>query len=114
MSNTVLYLVALVIVLVVLLIHRSRSQSMSKMDSILLFYRDGCPYCEVFKPEWQKIEKLLGERAKKFNTADPKVANLASQYKVSGVPSIILLDKEGRHENYFGTRNADNIMLRFY
>jgi len=113
-SNNMIFIFAFIIVLLILFLYKSSQSKLTKANNVLLFYRDGCPFCEIFKPEWAKIEKVLGERAKKFNTADPKSASLAFQYKVTGVPSIILIDKNGNHEKYSGTRDADNIISKFY
>ena len=115
MSNLTLYILALIVVLVLLLIFKAQTNvsKVSQPASVLLFYRDGCPFCEVFKPEWTKVEQALKGRAKKFNTSDPKIVPLANQYKVSGVPTIVLLDANGGYETYLGSRNADDIIARF-
>ncbi len=112
------YAIVLIALLVVfwLLWYKPLGQSESnkvQANHVMLFYRDGCPWCEVFKPEWSKIEKSLGAKAKKYNTNDPKNKDLADKYKVSGVPSIILVDKSGAYENYVGSRDADSILRRF-
>ena len=41
------------------------------------------------------------------------LVKLANQYKVSGVPTIVLLDANGGYETYLGSRNADDIIARF-
>lgn len=113
MSNLTLFVVALIIVLLILLVYRWKITNKVVPHSVLLFYRDGCPHCEVFKPEWARVEHALKDRAKKFNTMDPKAANLASQYGVSGVPTIIFIGRDGGYETYFGSRTADGIIARF-
>lgn len=111
------YAIVLIALLVIfwLLWYEPLGKSENKVQAhhVILFYRDGCPWCEVFKPEWAKIEKSLGTKAKKYNTNDPKNKDLANKYKVFGVPSIILVDKSGAHENYVGSRDADSILRRF-
>jgi thioredoxin-related protein len=112
MFNLVLFITALIIVLISLLIYRWNTQKI-KPHYVTLFYRDGCVHCELFKPEWAKVESILKDRAKKYNTSDPKTASIATQYNVSGVPTIILLDKEGQYETYYGSRDSDSILARF-
>ncbi len=114
MSDQTLYLSAVVIVILAILIYKWYYSSVKVINpsNVLLFYRDGCPFCEIFKPEWARVEHYLKEKAKKFNTANPKNASLASQYKVSGVPSIILVDPSGAYETYLGSRDADSIIAR--
>lgn len=112
MSDLVLYISSLIVVILVLLIYRWKSPVGKPAHNVVLFYRDGCGFCEMFKPEWAKVEKVLKDKAKKINTADPKNAQLASQYKVSGVPTIVLLDQSGGYETYLGSRDADSIIAR--
>lgn len=113
MSNLTLFVVSLIVVLLILLVYRWKITGKVTPHSVLLFYRDGCPHCEVFKPEWAHVEQALKDRAKKFNTMDPKVSNLASKYGVSGVPTIVLVGHDGGYETYFGSRTAAGIIARF-
>jgi thioredoxin-related protein len=113
MSNLTLFIVALVIVLLILLVYQWKIANKVVPYNVLLFYRDGCPYCEVFKSEWARVEQVLKDRAKKFNTMEPKAANLATQYGVSGVPTIIFVGRGGGYETYSGSRTADDIIARF-
>jgi len=112
MCNIVLFISALIVVLLILLVYRWKSSVSNPAHSVVLFYRDGCVFCEMFKPEWAKVEHRLKDRAKKYNTADPKNAQLAAQYKVSGVPTIVMLDRNGGYETYLGSRDVDQIMAR--
>lgn len=67
MSNLSLFVVTLIIVLLVLLVYRWKTVNKVAPHSVLLFYRDGCPHCEVFKPEWARVEQALKDRAKKLD-----------------------------------------------
>ena len=114
MSDQIFYLCSVIVVILVILIYKwyYAQTKVINPSNVLLFYRNGCPFCEIFKPEWARVEHHLKEKAKKFNTADPKNALLASQYKVSGVPTIILVDPSGAYETYLGSRDADSIIAR--
>jgi thioredoxin-related protein len=105
---------AVIIVLVIILAYYLyRSNSLGTAQTVILFYRDGCPWCEIIKPEWKVVENNLGIRAKKINTADPKQAEIVKLYKVVSVPTIILLDKEGKSETYDGERDAGSMVPYF-
>lgn len=91
----------------------SEGKKIAKAEKIALFYRPGCPWCDMFEPEWKIIEKALGTKAGKVNTADPNGSILSKQYGVNGVPTIILFDKDKNQEVYTGTRTAEAILARF-
>lgn len=110
MSNMLLGLIIVIALIVVYLVYQPTK--IAKPQNVLLFYRNGCPFCDVFKPEWAKVEFTLKDKAKKYDTSEPRNSILASQYKVSGVPSIILIDHTGAYETYLGSRTADDIIAR--
>ena len=109
-----LFAAVTVLVLILLVIYYMLyGDNMSNITTVLMFYRPGCMYCEMFKPEWEIIEQKLGKsRAKKINTASPESTDLVKRFKVNGVPTIIFLDAFGRSENYTGSRTADLILKR--
>jgi thioredoxin-related protein len=104
-------LVWIIVLVVAYLIYTQLNKSNNKkLSSVVLFYRPGCPWCDIFKPEWEIIEKQLRGKAIKVNTASES-ANLESKkYKVEGVPSIVLVDTSGNYEHYTGDRKAAAIL----
>ncbi len=98
-----------VVLLILVLYYNSTSNNNLKYDNVLLFYREDCSFCEIFKPEWVKIEKALGSRAKKYNIANKELSSLVEKYGITGVPTIILLSND-KYKTYDGDRKADNII----
>lgn len=104
---------------------------------ILLVYRDGCIYCERFKPEFvkiynhiqnwnenqRKLESDPKERKLKntdtiwkpfnifaINSADQKNAAFLKNNDVRGVPTIFLITANGALNEYNGPRDAESIL----
>lgn len=101
-----------VIVLIILLIwyvYNLYSHKLYNVSQVILFYRPGCPWCDLFKSEWSIIEKKLGDKAKKINTASDS-SGLSRKFDVQGVPTIMFFDDQGNYEKYNGTRTATAIL----
>ena len=106
---------AVIVVLVIILAYYlyQKNASLGPVQTVILFYRDGCPWCEIIKPEWKIVEDNLGIKIKKISTTDPKQADIVKLYKVVSVPTIILLDKDGKSETYEGKRDATSMVAYF-
>lgn len=109
-----LYIATITIVILLLVAYYSYyGGSLGKVEMVLLFYRPGCPWCEVFKPEWENVENKLGKlKAKKINTKDPNSADIVRKFKVDSVPTILFVDVFGKSEVYTGARTADAILSK--
>ena len=69
---------------------------LTKSDNkkLMLFYKAGCPYCEDFLPTWYTIINNLPNNVAYEEievTSGEKSRKLASQYKITAVPTLILL-----------------------
>jgi thioredoxin-related protein len=113
-ESLTLYITTITIVLLLLVAYYSYyGGSLGKVEMVLLFYRPGCPWCEVFKPEWEIVENKLGKlKAKKINTKDPISNDIIAKFDVDGVPTIIFVDVFGKSEVYNGARTADAILSK--
>lgn len=108
-------MLAVIIVLVVILVYYLYQKyiKVGPVQTVVLFYRDGCPWCDLIKPEWKQVENSLGIRAKKIDTLDAKNADFVKIYKVDSVPTIILLDIDGKYDKYEGNKDAQSMITYF-
>jgi len=58
---------------------------------VVYFYMNGCPHCVSFSPIWDEFEKTSPLATHKIESAD--AGEMMSKYKISGFPTIILLDE---------------------
>ena len=82
-----------------------------EVPSLLFFYADWCHYCDQFKPEWEKLEYMLGENPNiqlvRINGDERR--DLMEQFQVPGFPTVILVTEAGPIP-YEGERTSDGIM----
>ena len=75
---------------------KSQKQSQSgggkKEDKreVYLFKADWCPHCIGFKPDWEKLQKNLGQKYKFITYDGDKNKDKVSEWKVEGFPTIIV------------------------
>ncbi len=85
--------------------------SLKTKNVIVLFYRDGCGYCQMYHPHYEQAAKQDPNTVYlKVDTSNPEVQQkLASAYiKVIGVPTIASYHK-GKFFSYLeGERTADS------
>ena len=119
--NTRMIIVSVLIALMGLYLFRSKFSRSSKqivqeeppreVPTLLFFYADWCHYCDEFKPEWAKLEQILGNNPNiqlvKINGDERK--DLMKQYNVPGFPTVILITGQGPIP-YDGPRTSDGIM----
>ena len=101
-----------ILILLILLIfwYNKNSAPTKKYARILYFYRPGCPWCELFNPEWKIVEDRLGNRVDKKNISEASSAAIVQQFKITGVPTIIMIDDAGSTDVYNGERTANAIL----
>lgn len=61
-----------------------------------LFYADWCRYCIKFMPVFEEIANKYGKEIEfaKVNVEDPKYKPLVDEHKISGFPTVIIIDKK--------------------
>lgn len=62
------------------------------------FYKDSCPPCELFKLLYESWAHLFGKEIVfiKVDTGSLETAALCQEYKISRLPTLIVLDSQGR------------------
>ena len=119
--NTRIIIVSILIALMGLYLFRSKFSKSSKrvsfeepsrdVPALLFFYADWCGYCDQFKPEWAKVEQILGNNPNiqlvKINGDERK--DLMEQFQVQGFPTVVLVTGQGPIP-YDGPRTSEGIM----
>lgn len=74
------------------------------------FHRPGCPHCDNMKNDWYNIDGLPDNyHLISIDTSKPENAQLAAQYKVNGVPHIVLVNEANNVYVYKGDRSTDDM-----
>ena len=79
--------------------------------TIILFYRDGCGFCEKIEPEWNKFKTMVGPNIEIKKIDSMENTDMASDFNVVGVPHIVRVQGTKRYV-YSGDRSAEDL-LRF-
>ena len=62
------------------------------------FYKDSCPPCEQFKPLYESWARLFNKQIIfiKINASNPKTEDLCKKFKITSLPTLIVLDNQGQ------------------
>ena len=82
-------------------------------NTLVMFYMDGCGYCEMMKPEWLVFEKQMSDKITKHNKSH-MIARVNRNYldmveghkSVDGFPTIYYLKNGEKVGEYKGDRSA--------
>lgn len=86
---------------------------------MVMFYMPGCYHCDMMKPEWKKFEKKMEERYSEDSAEEsPGLAMVNSNHmsgttgseRVSGFPTVLLLENGKVKSEYEGDRTADDLV----
>jgi thiol-disulfide isomerase/thioredoxin len=78
---------------------------------LLYFHMEGCGYCKKFEPIWMALKnKIKGIKLVKIN--GPENRKLATKFKVSGYPTIILI--KGKYNIVYEGKRDINELIKFY
>lgn len=59
------------------------------------FYSDYCPPCRAFAPTYETWAKQWGDRVTFAKVNVSEAGNLAAQYQVQAIPTLLIFDREG-------------------
>ena len=79
-------------------------------EKLMLFYKPSCPYCSDFMSTWHKIINNLSNNVLYEEIDCEKDYKKANEYKITSVPTIILLVNNEK-KMYMGDRNYSDIMV---
>ena len=75
--------------------------------TFVLYYASWCPHCHTAKPEFEKLGSIQTIGGKKVEIVAMEEKQIPESVKVSGYPTVRLLDPEGNLvSEYAGERTA--------
>lgn len=79
--------------------------------AVIRFFADWCPVCRADGPEFLKLVDKYPERQVTFFTINvDDHPHLVSQYKVTGVPTYFILQRNRAEVSYHSAQNVDNYL----
>tara|TARA_B100001093_G_C26537701_1_gene888800 strand:+ start:163 stop:549 length:387 start_codon:yes stop_codon:yes gene_type:complete len=79
---------------------------------LVLVHMQKCPHCVKLMPEWKQAEKAnktnIKMRCVEMNELDGP--DLCKKHKISGFPTILLLNGGEKEKEFNGERNKDGIL----
>jgi thioredoxin 1 len=88
----------------------------SETPTLVDFYADWCGPCKMMKPILDELKSAVGEKAKIIKIDVDKNPQVASAYKIQGVPTLIIF-KEGqikwRQSGVVSAQNLQQLINQF-
>ena len=76
---------------------------------LVYFHMETCSHCKRFNPEWGKFSREYnGELTLKKIEAN-EAGDLLQKYKITGFPTILLIDEYDNTKAFTGNRNVEGL-----
>jgi thioredoxin 1 len=81
----------------------------STMPILVMFYRDGCGYCEQMKPVYTALSTMVPCAVIDTSSQKELAHPIMDQFNIRGVPSILLLKNCTFVAEYNGDRSLEDL-----
>jgi len=103
------YFLLICVPTIIVVLHIIAYIKYTKRVNVILFFRPGCPYCDMLIPEWNKFINMTHDKNIIIKEIDiQKCPDIADKFKVSNIPHIIRIQKN-KEIVYYGNRTAQDI-----
>jgi thiol-disulfide isomerase/thioredoxin len=88
------------------LIKVNHLEGLANKNTLRYFYKEGCPHCVTFSPEWDKFVQKGGS---KYETEKVEEANINSEHAqyIKGFPTVMLFKADSTTKEFTGDRTAE-------
>lgn len=80
------------------------------LKKVVLYHADWCGYCKTLMPEWKKFEEAAKDSGFQVEAVNERSLNPIDKLRISGYPTINLVDNDGGIYEYAGSRNGDSLI----
>jgi len=78
--------------------------------TVIKFYSNGCTPCRQYAPVFEKIKQELQEEVIFIDVnVENDPTNITGQYKVRGIPHIVILENNQEIKNYSGGMTEEQL-----
>ena len=74
------------------------------------YYMNGCGYCKKLDPEWNKVVQNYKGKVQLEKIENTKAQSDLDKFGIKGFPAIILVDGQGNHKEFTGSRTSSDIL----
>ena len=93
----------------------NNQQNQQNKTKIILYYSDGCGWCQKFMPEWTRFEQIAKQKLNSLNLQVIKIScdknqNTCQIENIQGYPTVILYKNNKKITEFSDERTAEKLI----